>query len=173
MKPYLIGFLIGLGVVIPILYVRDNAQTATAKRLLHVIDSTKRVRAAKIESVTVYVPVVAKVKAESDRLAQLVQMIGPTSVAVRTTPGAAPVVFTVPAAVIARMRADSVTIAEQARQIVRQASVIAADSAVIAAQDTTIAELKKGNRRALARGVAIGVGVLGVTELVLKLLLAL
>lgn len=172
-RSLVIGFLLGIGCVIPVLYVRDTAQTAAIHRFRREADSAKAVRHVVIESVTVHAPAVAAAKAASDRLGVLVRLVGPTSVAIRTTPDATPVRYEVPAQVVLRMRADSVTIAEQAAQLARQAAVIAADSVVIAKQDSLIAAYvvqAKGRRCGPKCGGAIVLGVMALLKLGLGLL---
>lgn len=161
-----IGALLGAGLMVPLAFFHDQRQNAKIDSLESVVEQAQAVRAAAIESVTVYVPVVAKAQAESDRLARVVQLAGPTSVAIYTTPSVAPVVYTVPAEVVAKMRADSITIAEQAAQLLRKDSVIAADSTVIDTQSAAIAELKKGQRCGAKCGALVTLSGLAVLKLV-------
>lgn len=164
-RSFSLGILTALAVVLPLQCSRDRSRNAEIRRLQASTDAAKSVRHVVIESVTVHAPATAAAVTESHRLAQLLQLVGPTSVAIRETPEAEPVVFTVPPAVIAKMRADSAAIAELVAQNRRQAAVIAADSAVIALQDSTITELEKGRRCGAKCGAVLTLGAAAAVKL--------
>lgn len=161
MRAFVIGVLFALSVSLAAVYWHDaglhddqepdRRRAATTRALAH--------RHAAVETLTVYVPVVQQARAESDRLSALVRTVGETTLEVRVTTSAPPQLVTVPAVVVEKMRADSVTIATQAELNRRQALVIAADSVAI---DTLKAERdywidKKTPFCGRKCGVAIGV----------------
>lgn len=166
-RAFVVGLLVGAGAMVPIVYAHDQSQTKAIADARSEVKVAKALRAAAIESVTVYVPVVAAAKAESDRLGALVQLVGPTTIAVRTTPGdsSPAVLVTVPATIVKKMRADSATIAKQAVQIARLTTALAADSVAIQRQAVLIQTLGAKRRCGPKCGAAIAVGVLVVVKL--------
>lgn len=171
-RSLVIGILIGVGLCVWPAYCREQRATAESRRLGLAIDSAKASVAPLVDTLRIYVPIAAAAKAESDRLAQLVQLVGPSTVAIRETPTSTPVLFEVPPSVVAKMRADSVTIAAQAAVIVRQQGVIDGQAGVIALQDTKIATLEaiKVPACQVKCGVLIGAGTLVAVRLLVGLL---
>lgn len=163
----LVGIALGTALASGISWWRGRHRSAELRRLEHVVDSAKTARAAAIDTVTVYAPAVHRAIAESDRLTALVSVVGPSTLAVRTTPGQAPTLFPVPPEVASLILAQQRTIGELERHVARYEELAGADSLVITQQDSLIAELKKGRACGPVCGAGIALGSLGLIKLAL------
>lgn len=103
-------------------------------------------RAAAVETVTVHQPAIDRAVNASEVAGQLVTIIDASTIAVRVTPTSAPVLEKVPEQVTAKMRADSIAIAELRAQNARLQVVVREDSNVIRLQARQISVLEKRNR---------------------------
>lgn len=170
-RSLVIGVVLGLGVCVGPLYCREQAQSAALAAARDTVAAARAVVRVRVESVTVFRPVVEAAKAESDRLADLVTVVGPATLEVRTTPSAEPSLVAVPPVVAQLIQAQGRTIAEQDELILRQDSALVAKDRLIAAQDTLIArhEAARPSRCGPKCGGAIVLGGLALVKLALAL----
>lgn len=137
---------------------RCSAPSPPVAVLEHAVDEAKDVRAAAIETVTVYVPRAAAAKARSDSADQLVDVVNDTLVSVRFTPSAAPTVAIVPPQVTRDLITLRRTVFDQAAAITKLQSALSADSIVIRRQDSLIAVLRPSRCGAKCGGAIVGAG---------------
>lgn len=167
-----IGFAGGLVVGFAALFARDTRTSARIDSLTTAVEAAAVDRAAAVESVTVFVPVVRTIRAESDRLAEIVRTAGETTLSVQLTPNEPPQLVEVPPQVVALIESQGKTIAHQEILIGKLEAALAADSSMIDAQAGLIDGYRKERPpRCQAKcGAGIALGVLALLKLGLAVL---
>lgn len=165
LRSLVIGVLVGIGTCLGPLYCHDTAKNATIDSLATAVKDAGTARHAAVESVTVFVPVAQRARAESDRLADIVRVTNATTLSVQLTPASAPLDIEVPAPVAQLIEAQGRTIAEQQVLLDRYAMLAATDSVMINTQAALIAEYRSERRRHCGVKCKAGLAVLGAATL--------
>lgn len=161
------GFALGILASAGFMWQRDQASAAELQAARTATAAALAVRAARIDTVIKYVPVVEQAKEASRAAGELVTIVNATTLSVKTTPSAQPQLVGVPAAVIAKMRTDSIYIAELEAQNLRMSLVIASDSSAVGSLQTQVRVLEEQLHPRCGRRCGIVIGVTATVAAVL------
>jgi hypothetical protein len=162
------SFVVSIITVAAVLFIAGycTAPNPAVAPLKQAVADAKVERAAAVETVTVYVPIAAKSKAQSDNADALVDVVSDTMLRVHITPAAPPTIVIVPPQVSNDLTTLRRTVSDQARAIVALQQLVHADSLVIRRLDSLVAAQRQSRCGAKCGGVIVAGGLLLVRALV-------